>query len=157
MVSPFARLWRSVRERLFGVQRIHEICVLGSLLDDVCEMARGSYPKEMLAFLAATKGIRRGRVVIDELQLQAYDASVDSASVPLHLLPTHTNIVGTVHSHPGRSARPSDADAHLFSQFGFVHAIAANPYTRASVSFYDKEGKRIGVRVLESPVRRGRT
>jgi len=60
-------------------------------------------------------------------------------------LPMTTSIIGTVHSHPGGSTRPSEADRHLFSKFGYVHAIIGEPYTPFKTAFYDKNGHRISV------------
>lgn len=127
---------------------VREITISRSVLEDVSEMAQGAHPKEMLALLAASKGNRQGRVHIDELQLQAYYASGDSASVVLSNLPMTTNIVGTIHSHPGGSKRPSDADLHLFSKFGYVHAIVGEPYRPGDVWFYNKNGERITVNIV---------
>ena len=118
------------------------------MLDDLSEMAQGAHPKEMLAFFAATQGNKRGRVHIDELQLQAYYASDDSASVYVSNLPMTTSIIGTVHSHPGGSKRPSDADLHLFSKFGYVHAIIGEPYQPTDIAFYSKNGERIDVKIV---------
>jgi proteasome lid subunit RPN8/RPN11 len=134
---------------ILGIQQIKEITISHSLVEDLCEIARASHPKEMLAFLSSTKGNRRGLLHIDELQLQAYDASNSSANVPLGNLPMTTRIVGTAHSHPGGSKRPSDADLHLFSKFGYVHAIIAEPYTPATIRFMDKEGSTLAVRIIQ--------
>jgi proteasome lid subunit RPN8/RPN11 len=59
-----------------------------------------------------------------------------------------TSIVGTVHSHPGGSTRHSEADRHLFSKFGFVHAIIGEPYNNGKIAFYDKNGARLQVQIL---------
>jgi len=134
-------------QRFVGLEKITAVQILPSVLDDLAAMARSAHPKEMLAFLSATKGIRDGVLVIDEIQLQAYYASVDSASVPWHQLPTFSSIVGTVHSHPSSSRRPSTADLRLFAQHGLVHGIMGYPYTSRSVTFYDGRGREIPVSV----------
>jgi proteasome lid subunit RPN8/RPN11 len=131
---------RRLLDWLFGLPRYDRIIIERSALDDLCSMAQNAHPKEMLAFLAATRGVRDGTLRIDEIQLQAYDAGGDSAHVMLSNLPMTTKIIGTVHSHPGGSVRPSAADRHLFSKFGFVHAIIAEPYRPYTVAFYDKNG-----------------
>ncbi len=112
-------------------------------------MARDAHPKEMLAFIGASNGVKAGLLMIDEIQLQAYDASVVSATVPLHLLPTVTTIVGTVHSHPGSDRRPSRNDLALFGRYGMVHGIIGSPYTRESITFYDGRGEPVSVLVTD--------
>lgn len=134
--------------RFLGLQKIKHIAIKRSVLDDLCLMARDAHPKEMLAFLSAPGGIKQGLLLINEIQLQAYDSSTDAATVPLAHLPTHTSIIGTAHSHPGSSARPSDADVHLFSQYGLVHAIIPEPYVVERIKFYDKQGRQIVVTIL---------
>lgn len=136
--------------RMILPEPVRTISIEEEVLEDISFMAKHAHPKEMLAFLSATKGIRKGNVVIDEIQIQSYVASVDSASVALHNLPTFSPIVGTVHSHPGGYVRPSSADLHLFSKFGFVHAIIGEPYEKNNVSFFDKNGRKISVVVLPS-------
>lgn len=143
--------WSGRKDRMllgiFGIRPIRSVSIAAGALDTISSMACSAHPKEMLAFLAASKGNREGHIHIDEIQLQAYEASEDSASVWLHHLPTVTSIVGTVHSHPGGSKRPSDADLHLWSRFGYLHAIIGEPYRPQDIAFYTKEGRRVAVEV----------
>lgn len=142
-------LFRRAIRWFFGVRRIDRITIARSVLDDLFGMARGAHPKEMLAFFSSTRGLREGVLHIDEIQLQAYDADSDSAHVMLSQLPMTTSILGTVHSHPGGSTRPSDADRELFSKFGYLHAIIGEPYVLSRTAFYDKNGRRIAVVVVD--------
>jgi proteasome lid subunit RPN8/RPN11 len=135
-------------KRLFGFKEIQRITISRSIIEDLCEMAQGSHPKEMLIFLSSTKGNRDGTVHIDEMQLQAYTASGNSAATALGNIPMTTGIVGTAHSHPGGSTHPSDADLHLFSKFGYVHAIIGEPYREENIKFLDKNGRRIDVGIV---------
>jgi proteasome lid subunit RPN8/RPN11 len=133
-------LWRSLSLREIRIER--------DVLEDVVEIAQGAHPKEALVFFSSTKGVRGGILCIDELQVQAYYASQESASVFTSNLPMTTSIVGTCHSHPSGSPQPSDADLHLFSKFGFVHAIVGAPYTLDTIIFYSKNGEKIRVEVV---------
>ena len=134
-------------KRFLGFQEVTQITISQSVVADLCEMAQSAHPKEMLAFIASTKGVRKGVVHIDELQLQAYDASENSAHAFFGNIPMTTSIIGTVHSHPGGSKRPSEADQHLFNKFGYVHAIIGEPYRLQDIRFYNKNGTPIIVRV----------
>lgn len=132
----------------FFFPEVKEITIAHSALDDLCEMARSAHPKEMLAFFASSKGNRKGHLHIDEIQLQAYAASNDSAHVFLSNLPMTTSIIGSVHSHPGGSMRPSEADLHLFTKLGMVHAIIGEPYRLGNIQFYDRNGEKINIRAI---------
>ena len=136
-----------MKNRLFKKHPV-EITIDSSLINDVAQMARSAHPKEMFAFLASSKGERKDKWHIDEIHLQAYNASEDSASVLTWNLPMTTSIIGTIHSHPGGSVRPSEQDLHFYSKLGFVHAIIAEPYTAETTRFYDKKGTRIEVKIL---------
>ncbi len=142
------RLPRRILLSPFGGE-VREVTISPTVVRDLCLMARSSWPKEMISYLSATAPVQDGRLHIDEIQLQAYDASTHSATTHLHLLPPVTNIVGTLHSHPTRAYRPSDADLSLFSHFGLVHGIIRHPYNGFDdIAFYDKEGRRVPVRLL---------
>lgn len=140
--------------KFLGIIPVREIIMEESVLLDISSMAQSAHPKEMLAFLSATRGNRNGTVLIDEIQLQAYVASEDSASFQTWNMPTVTNIIGTVHSHPGGGKRPSDADMLLFSKFGYIHAIIGEPYRPQDIRFYNKEGRKLYVRI-SSAARQG--
>jgi len=133
--------------RFIGFQKITKVTIAESVLEDLAFMAKEAHPKEMLAFFAATKGVVKGNLHIDEIQLQAYNASSHSAHFWTHLLPTYTNIVGTVHSHPSSSRRASGADRTLFSRLGLVHAIIGSPYRKNDVTFYNPKGEEIDVTI----------
>jgi proteasome lid subunit RPN8/RPN11 len=135
-------------KRWLGIQTIQDITLEHTIIEDVSQIARDAHPKESLVFLSSTKGLQKGVLHIDELQIQAYDSTTSSASVPLHMLPTNTSIVGTVHSHPSKNNRPSGADLDLFSKFGVVHGIIGYPYTEHTIEFYSKEGSPISVRFV---------
>lgn len=145
------RLPRRVLLAPIGGEPVREITIGSSVVRDLCLMARSSWPKEMLAYLSSTKGAKNGVLRIDEIQLQAYDASTHSATTHLHLLPTVTGIIGIAHSHPTRAYRPSDADLSLFAHYGLVHAILRYPYNSFDdIAWYDKEGRRVPVRLIGS-------
>ena len=151
MLRRVARWFRRLLLAPVGGEPVREITATASVVRDLCAMARSSWPTEMLAYLSSTRGVRDGRLHIDEIQVQAYEASDESAVAHLWRLPTMTGIVGTIHSHPSHAYRPSDADLSLFAHYGFVHAIIRHPYGGFDdIAWYDKEGRRVPVRVAEA-------
>lgn len=154
LVTNKLRLWRLrfstwLRESLFGKGFDH-VRIESEVIADICEMAAGSWPQEMIAFLTGsvrkekkdgTSDIKRV-LVIDGLYIKGYYADTNSTHFTTHDLPL-TGVQGTVHSHPGNSNRPSRADKILFSRFGWFHLIICRPYTREAIATYNKQGERI--------------
>jgi len=114
------------------------------VLDTVNEAAWDSLPNEFAAMLIAEDG------VICELELLPGSVSTEtSATMPLFHLPIDFNRAGSVHSHPGPSARPSGADLHLFSTTGDTHIITHEPFDRGTWRAYDRQGRPITLQVIE--------
>jgi proteasome lid subunit RPN8/RPN11 len=124
------------RRRVWGIRK--------DVLDMVQEAARASHPNEFGATLRAEKG------VVTELILVPGTLGGDKhAILPLGYLPVDPSIVGTIHSHPGPWAIPSDADKQLFNAFGHTHIIIAEPYTDRTWIAYDQNAERIELLVVD--------
>lgn len=113
------------------------------VLDMVNEAAKDTYPNEFVAALRAEKG-----VITEILLFPGSYANEHSAFMQLHMLPIDLSVVGTVHSHPGPSNRPSEADVHLFSNFGSTHIITCLPYDMRSWRAYNYKGDPVSLEVL---------
>lgn len=99
------------------------------------EMSRSAYPREIAGMLLAKKG------VINDVVIMPGDYETQHVYVKMHLLPIYTNAVGTFHSHPSNSNRPSRADLDFFGEIGRIHLIIAYPYSLNSIAAYDSTGK----------------
>jgi proteasome lid subunit RPN8/RPN11 len=64
------------------------------------------------------------------------------------MLPIDFNLIGTVHSHPGPSTRPSDADLQLFAKKGKIHIIVAMPFDYNSWNAYDYTGNEVTIEIV---------
>ncbi|MDR2866035.1 MAG: Mov34/MPN/PAD-1 family protein [Methanomassiliicoccaceae archaeon] len=105
------------------------------LIDAVNESARSCYPQEFLCLTRQTDG------VVDELLLIPGTIYGDSHGfLNMWMSPIDFTIAGTVHSHPGYSNEPSDADIDFFSSWGGIHIITCQPYDRRSWKAYDSKG-----------------
>jgi proteasome lid subunit RPN8/RPN11 len=114
------------------------------LIDAINDAAVQTYPNEFVAALRAEKGI-----INEMLMLPGTISGERSGILQLHMLPIDFSVVGSVHSHPGYSARPSEADLAFFSHFGSVHIITCLPFDRTSWSVYNLRGERIEMQVIE--------
>ncbi|MEM0372346.1 MAG: Mov34/MPN/PAD-1 family protein [archaeon] len=107
------------------------------------ELSRSAYPREIAGLLLAKKG------VINDLVILPGDYETQHVYVKMHLLPIYTNAVGTFHSHPSRSNRPSRADLDFFSELGRIHLIVSYPYELNSIASYDTSGKPAPLELIE--------
>ncbi len=117
------------------------------LLMGILEAGKDSLPNEFLAMLVEKKGI------ICELQLIPGTVAGNShAWLPQFMRPPDPffKVVGTVHTHPSRSFRPSNADLNYFSRNGRLHIIAALPFSMHSWAAYDQLGQRVELPVVSS-------
>lgn len=129
---------------LFSSYKFEQVQVEEEVLDEIVRLALGAHPREFIAFL---EGRVKNKVLkITGLFYQEYFADENSAFARINF-PMGLNVVGTVHSHPVPSTRPSDADLFLFSKQGMVHMIIKTPYRKSDIAIFDSAGKRISVAV----------
>ena len=102
-----------------------KINIKQEVIDTICEIAQQTHPKEFIAFL---EGKTKNKILyITDLAYQEYVAGYTS-TVFKDYLPLTSNVLGTVHSHPGYSNKPSNADLRVFSKKGIIHLIIKKPY-----------------------------
>jgi len=114
------------------------------LLEYLLELAREFYPNEFAGFLRERDGVFEEVLIAPNPHFGSSSAFFDT-----WMLPYDESIKGTVHSHPGPSPWPSQADLNFFSKFGGVHMIIAYPFTEDSVRAYRNDGSRLGIEVVE--------
>jgi proteasome lid subunit RPN8/RPN11 len=109
----------------------------------ILEAGKSSYPNEFGAMLRAEEG-----VISELLLIPGTVAGEESALFKLHMVPIDFSVVGTVHTHPSHSCRPSGADLEFFRKYGWVHIIACMPFDRRSWACYDAMGEPRPLEVL---------
>ena len=115
-------------------------------LDLILECAKSSYPNEFGGLLRVD--LDRKDTIIELIMLPGTISGEAHAIFKLHMLPIDFSIVGTVHSHPSYSARPSGADLQLFRKHGKVHIISAAPYDTTSWKAYNHKGEEVEMKVI---------
>jgi proteasome lid subunit RPN8/RPN11 len=115
-----------------------KVAVPGELLDSMLFFARMQHPREAILLLRGK--VSRDRITLEEHLLPPFASTGRGfAQFPSHMLPIDFSIVGTLHSHPSGSPKPSPSDLnHLY---GRIMVIVAHPYTRDHVAVYDKRGE----------------
>jgi proteasome lid subunit RPN8/RPN11 len=132
-----------VFDRLIGGKRrpIRRVVLKGDLLDEVLGAAKTSYPSEFGALL-------EGSLEAEVLEINGFIlphtlVGKDNILMNIGMLPSTTETIGSIHSHPSPSALPSVADIHFFKKRGLVHFIMAHPYVRSKIKGYDRLGRAI--------------
>ena len=115
-------------------------------LELILECAKSTYPNEFGGLLRVD--MERKDTIIELIMLPGTISGETHAIFKLHMLPIDFSIVGTVHSHPSYSARPSGADLQLFRKHGKVHIIAATPYDTTSWKAYNHKGDELDLKVI---------
>ncbi len=124
-----------------GQQSFSGIRIMPEVIDDITGFARGAYPRE---FVAALEGrVNKGTLVITGLLYHPFRASETSALPEAMIpMPMTSGSIGSVHSHPSGSAKPSRADLHFFSKKGIVHLIIKYPFRPGDIACYNLKGER---------------
>lgn len=126
--------------RIFGKNddEFNEVRVDREVLDSVIYYSKQAYPNEFLAFFDGQ--IKNKILYITGLIFMPGETGRTGAVVHTEMIPMNTKYWGSVHSHPGPSARPSDADLMTFSKNGYFHMIVCLPYSLATFKAYDRYG-----------------
>ena len=115
--------------------------------------AKAAYPNEFICLLRGKRG-KDGFVIEDTLIPPGLMTSNTMTSFSDWMLPYIEGLVGTFHSHPGGSARPSKQDGYLFSQKGGVHFIAAEPFEPRDVAAYFGDGRKVAFEMVEDEAKK---
>lgn len=108
------------------------------VIDEIVKIANNADPKEYVALLSGN--IEKNILKIKGLIFLPFKASGTSAVMEIFMMPMTTKAVGSVHSHPGPSAKPSQADLRFFGKNGYFHMIICRPYSESTIQAYDTFG-----------------
>lgn len=127
--------------KIFGNnnQEFNEVRVDREVLESVIYYSKKAYPNEFLAFFDGQ--IKDKILYITGLLFVPGETCETGAVVHTELIPMNTKYMGSVHSHPGPSAMPSDADLVTFSKHGYFHMIVCLPYSFQTFKSYDRYGQ----------------
>ena len=113
-------------------------------LESIIIAAQNTYPDEFIALLGADK-----KKVIKELVILPSTYGSTFSSIRRDLVPFDSSIVGSVHSHPSHSNRPSSGDLKAFPGMGEVHLIICMPFDLNSIKAYDVKGNELEIEAVE--------
>lgn len=114
--------------------------------DGIITYAKTWHPNEGILILQGKK--KGGDITVDGLVIPPFSANGPFYSgFSLYDLPFDDSYVGTAHSHPGASNRPSLEDLNSF--FGYVSVIISFPYEDGTICAWDRDGSKVEVTVAE--------
>lgn len=128
-------------------QEFLEVHIDAILIDEIINIAIESHPNEFIALLEGK--IEKKVLKIKGLVFLPGETSNEGAVMQTFMKPISTGTIGSVHSHPGFNASPSNADLYFFSKNGLFHLIIAEPYNRNSIRAYNTVGAEIGYKIIE--------
>ncbi len=133
---------------MFGLEKnkFSEVHIDHELIEEIIDIAKESYPNEFSAMLQGK--IKDDILKIDGLIFLPGAASESGAVMEIFMMPMLSDAVGSVHSHPGYSAQPSEADLQFFSKRGYFHIIIAQPYNEESIRAYDSYGDLVNYTIV---------
>jgi len=124
---------------------LEEVVFPKEMLEGLFCMAKDVHPREIFLLLRGRVSNRSAHV--DELVFPLGTTfGLGFSGFQPHNLPLDPSIIGSLHSHPSGSPKPSIRDLHNI--FGIVMVILAYPYNLSSTSAYDKSGKLLRVKVV---------
>lgn len=137
-------------KRILGISeskeyKITKIKIKRDVVEGVLEASRNVHPREFIGLLRAEEG-----VITEIILAPASIYGKGLAQFHPHMLPFDFSIIGSIHSHPSGSGRPSIQDLNSMFNFGFVHIIVTFPYNNyQDLHTYYKGGKPIQLEVVE--------
>jgi len=122
-----------------------EIKLKKDVLDSILSYCLMKHPNEGILILRGKS--KKGNVLIDGLVIPPFSFGVHSSSgFPHYMLPGDMSYVGTVHSHPSGSAKPSVTDLNNF--FQLISLIVRFPYGDEDIFAWNSNGVTVKLRII---------
>ncbi len=115
--------------------------------DGIITWSKTHHPNEAILILQGRN--TKDAIIVDGLVIPPFAQSGPFFSgFTVHDLPYTISNVGTAHSHPGGSNKPSLEDLNHFS--GFVSIIISHPYEDENIGAYDRNGTNLEIKIVDS-------
>jgi proteasome lid subunit RPN8/RPN11 len=130
-------------------QKIHrQIVISRSTIDGIISYSKALHPNEAILILQGKTTTEK--VIIEGIVIPPFALSGPYYSGYSNFyLPSDSSYVGSAHSHPGGSNRPSLEDLNR-GFYGAVSIIIAHPYEDRTIAAYDPSGNELEIKILNS-------
>jgi proteasome lid subunit RPN8/RPN11 len=123
------------------------IVITRQAADGIITYSKTHHPNEAILVLQGKKD--KDDIVVNSLIIPPFSMSGPFYSgFPVYDLPFDLSYMGTAHSHPGGSNRPSLDDLNHF--YGVVSIIISHPYEDETIGAYDRNGNSLELRIVDS-------
>jgi proteasome lid subunit RPN8/RPN11 len=123
------------------------IVITRQAADGIITYSKTHHPNEAILVLQGKKD--KNEIVVNGLIIPPFSMSGPFYSgFPVYDLPFDMSYIGTAHSHPGGSNRPSLDDLNHF--YGMVSIIISHPYEDKTIGAYDRNGNSLELRIVDS-------
>lgn len=124
------------------VEAKRKIVLTKEIIDSVITYAKSWHPNEGILILQGKK--EKNVIRITGLIIPPFSSHGPYYSgFPVYELPFDLSYIGTIHSHPSGSNRPSLEDLNHF--FGLVSLIICYPYDVENIGAFDRNGIKMDV------------
>ncbi len=129
-------------------KKLRRVIITRMVADGIISYSKGLHPNEGILILRGKS--TREQVTIDGLAIPPFASSGPYYSgFSDFYLPSDSSYVGTAHSHPSRSNKPSLEDLNR-GFYGAISLIIAYPYNEDTMAAYDREGNALEIEILNS-------
>jgi len=138
-------LFLSKRQKPVPVKR--KVTMSKQVADGIITYSQSWHPNEGILILQGKS--KKLQIVIEGLVVPPFSTHGPYYSgFPTYDLPFDLSYVGTAHSHPGGSNKPSLED--LNNYYGVVSIIISYPYDYNTTGAYDRNGKPLDLEIVDS-------
>jgi proteasome lid subunit RPN8/RPN11 len=125
-----------------------QVVISRSATDGIIFFSKGLHPNEAILILQGRT--TREQVIIEGLVIPPFASSGPYYSgYSDFYLPSDASYIGSAHSHPGGSNRPSLEDLNR-GFYGAVSIIIAHPYEDRTIAAYDRNGSKLEIKITDS-------
>jgi len=134
-------------KRWLGLDRFSfdSILIKKELIQNIMNLANNAYPNEFMALLSGK--IEKSQLIISSLLMQQTKVSNKGAQMDTWSIPMTSDAVGSVHSHPSLSNKPSVQDLQFFNKHPGVHIIICKPFTKRDIKVYNSYGREMELKL----------
>lgn len=125
-----------------------QVVISRTATDGIISYSKALHPNEAILILQGKT--TREQVIIEGLVIPPFALSGPyySGYSNFHL-PFDNSYIGSAHSHPGGSNKPSLADLNG-GFYGAVSIIIAHPYEDRMIAAYDRNGNKLEIKITNS-------
>ena len=138
-------LFRNKRKKGSASATRKQVLMTRQTADGIITYSKTCHPNEGILILSGKSN--KNEVVVDSLILPPFSVQGPYFSgFPSYDLPFDLSYVGTAHSHPSGSNKPSLDD--LNNYYGLVSIIINYPYTYDTIGAYDRDGNNMKLQII---------